>query len=140
MPSSHEHLQVVDNDQKTLDHLLDDVDAHYRWAAIVAFYKAVHIAEAMFFLKDKSHSYSHDNRLDKLKLNPFHPTYKFYKKLYNLSLVARYLETERTEGEECYLTGGDVKDVVIKKWLRNFEQNSISVMRTLGADGKFAKA
>jgi len=132
MPSAKQHIAAVNIDHDTLLYLLNDIDNHYKWASIVAFYKAVHIAETMFYAYDKTHSIDHDGRNRRLRRQPFARGYTHFKKLYNISLVARYLEASNKERKEAepYLTPEKVRDKVINKWLKNFEDNCIGVIRS----------
>ena len=49
MPSDLTHIALANRNQKTLDHLKDDVKKNAEWIVTVAFYKALHIVEAIFF-------------------------------------------------------------------------------------------
>ena len=48
MSSEADHLAAANLNQKTLAHLCQDVSVHGPWVAVVAFYKALHIVEAVF--------------------------------------------------------------------------------------------
>jgi hypothetical protein len=64
------------------------------WVATVAFYKAVHVVEAVFSgqdLKNARHSGSHDERSRTLGRSQFHLVAKPYEHLLNVSRVARYM-------------------------------------------------
>ncbi len=46
MPTKEAHVAVAKSNQRTIDYLLQ-TDDHLGWVVTVAFYKALHIVEAM---------------------------------------------------------------------------------------------
>lgn len=116
-------------------------ELHPEWIVTIAFYKAVHVAEAMFAEVLKKHSFSHPSRLDALKDHPRFASsalFKNFRPLYAMSLVARYLADN---DNVCYQTFSDyladekVKDEAIKGRLVKFEQVAITF---LGNENKAA--
>jgi hypothetical protein len=53
MSTEAEHLALANRNQAALDHLLSDTARCSEWVAVVAFYKSLHVAEAVF-LRGKS--------------------------------------------------------------------------------------
>lgn len=47
MPTEAQHIASANRTQKTIEHLLADVATHSPWIATAAFYKALHIVEAV---------------------------------------------------------------------------------------------
>jgi hypothetical protein len=68
MASESDHIACANRTQRTIAHLLSDPAVHSPWIATAAFYKALHIVEAVF-ANDKSvgHSCDHLDREQKLK-------------------------------------------------------------------------
>jgi N-glycosylase/DNA lyase len=99
MPTDESHLALARDNQATLDYLLQDEDRHSAWVASVAFYKALHLVEALFFhdLKIK-HSGDHKNRQKYMKRSDYESIFRDYKHLVEASYVARYLEAKTQTG------------------------------------------
>lgn len=91
MPSIEAHAELARRNQAVIDLLLPLCDAHSEWVTTVAFYKAVHIAEAVFKHEDGSDSTDHWDRNQRLRLD-YSETWKLYSSLWMASKVARYLE------------------------------------------------
>ena len=49
MPSDSEHLALAARNQELIDHLLPDIRRFGDWITVVAFYRALHLVEAVFF-------------------------------------------------------------------------------------------
>lgn len=126
MPNLQAHLTMAERNQACLDLLLRQLADHPEWVTTVAFYKAVHLVEAMFANEQPpGHSVDHVDRLTVLRSERrFTNIYRFFKKLYEASLVARYLETNAQEYQSFtdYLTPADVENLVIKHWLHQVRQ------------------
>jgi hypothetical protein len=88
------HLLVANRNQATLQALLVDLRQHAAWVATIAFYKALHIVEAVFANDPRvGHCSDHGIRLHTLKHErKYEHLYRHFSPLYRLSLVARYLE------------------------------------------------
>lgn len=85
MASEAAHLLKAEHNQKFLD-TLDD--AYPDWLLTVGFYKAVHLAEALFARRGY-HSHSHEERNRKLRAE-FPAIWQEYKPLYDNSKLVRY--------------------------------------------------
>jgi len=91
MPKLDAHAALARRTQIVLDRLLQTCDANPEWVATVAFYKAVHIVEAVFKHEDGSDSIDHGERNQRLRQD--HPDiWKLYAPLWMASKIARYLE------------------------------------------------
>jgi hypothetical protein len=91
MPHLNAHAALARRTQAVLDILLRSCDANPDWVATVAFYKAVHIVEAVFKHEDGSDSIGHGDR--NLRIRQDHPDiWRLYAPLWMASKVARYLE------------------------------------------------
>lgn len=119
MPSEKAHLEAVRRNVKVLRYLRNQPEICLEWIAIVAFYTAVHVVEAVF-AKSDVHSSDHKTRLDRLKCDAkcrslFHP----FRQLKVASEIARYLGTGGvTPGAyQCfsdYMSSEDVEKTLVK--------------------------
>jgi hypothetical protein len=68
MASERDHIACANRTQKTIGHLLQDCATHSPWIATTAFYKALHVVEAVF-ANDSTvgHTPDHDQREQTLK-------------------------------------------------------------------------
>jgi hypothetical protein len=130
MPSDSEHLAVAERNQELINHLLPDIKRFGEWITIVAFYRALHIVEAVFFCdhRDK-HGRNHETREDMLKRTPrYQQIYKHYRTLWAASTVARYLEdhsaskTYRSFSE--YMSPADVQGLILNHYLKQVEKSA----------------
>lgn len=91
MPKTEYHLQIADRNQLVLDYLRVRIDDFPEWVAVLAFYKAVHLVEAVLAVQDKHHSHSHESRELKLKSDQkYSNIWKHYRPLWAASVIARY--------------------------------------------------
>lgn len=105
MPTVDAHAALARRNQAVLDRLLPACDQHPEWVVTVAFYKAVHIAEAVFKHEDGSDSIDHFDRNQRLRQD--HPNiWRLYSPLWMASKVARYLESGEpgTSGHKTFST------------------------------------
>lgn len=103
MPDKAAHLAVAQRNQTVLDYLLQNPDACSEWVVTVAFYKALHLVEALFFHDGQGHGVNHENRDHLLKTNRrYSHIYKHYRPLWAASVVARYLEDACGKGYSCF--------------------------------------
>jgi len=127
MPSRAAHLKMAEHNQTTLDYLIEKLDTHPDWVVTVAFYKAVHLAEALLAAADAdAHSHDHRSREFALKNNPSYANaYKHYRPLRDASFLARYFAC-RDDGEEDFSsthTTENVKEELIGHRLCQFEKS-----------------
>lgn len=92
MPSTSDHIALANHNHMVLKLLLAQTKDQYSgpWIATVAFYKAVQIAEAIFGVT-KTHSRSHDERIDTIRGAKYGDLFLNFRPLYEASMVARYL-------------------------------------------------
>ena len=91
MAKESEHIAFANRSHETLQHLLREPLKHSPWIATVAFYKAVHIVEAIF-ANESRHSCDHSERESWLKITrKYEHICKHYLPLARASTVARYL-------------------------------------------------
>lgn len=94
MPTTDEHFAAAARNQKLLDRLIPLVEEFPEWVAVVAFYKAMHVVEAVIYeTHGERHTFGHETRNGLLKRNGrYRHLHKHYWPLFNASLVARYME------------------------------------------------
>lgn len=99
MAEQSAHIAVANRNQRTINHLCKDVGTNAPWIVTVAFYKALHIVEAIFAADDAvGHSSDHDTRFRQLKTDRrYEHIYRQYSVLFRASLIARYLEDANTQ-------------------------------------------
>lgn len=93
MSKPADHIAFANRCQKTLDYLLLEHNQFSEWIATVAFYKAIHIAEAMFAANEPNatkHSIDHKSR-NQLLQRGYGDFYKHFLHLWTASNIARYL-------------------------------------------------
>ena len=105
--------------------------------ATVAFYKAVHLVEAVFKVQDGTDSTSHHEREAALKRSSKLKTlFPDYQALLTASRIARYLQADqkvpRFSGFTDYLTAEEVKQVLVFTRLFRLEQKLIGFMTDEG--------
>lgn len=92
MANQDEHLQLADHNAEAIKHLLTASPALPDWVTTVAFYKAVHLVEAVFAHDGVGHSGDHARRAAFLKSKRrYDMLFKHYRPLKSASEIARYL-------------------------------------------------
>ena len=109
MASRAEHLEKARKNEAFLSSLNDD---HPEWLVVVAFYKAVHLVEALFAV-EAFHSRRHHMRNERLK-RKHGLIWTQFKPLFDLSRQVRY--------HTHTVTAKDARDTLIGKRLRGVEQ------------------
>jgi len=138
MPSKDAHLKAVFHNTSVIQYLLASPEPTPQWLTTLAFYKALHIVEAVFTSDTKApipHADSHEQRNKVLKNTPrYIPLWKHYRELWNDSLVARYLtscgEKEAYADFADYLTVDEFKS----KHLKHHMVKIIQMARSLTGD------
>lgn len=132
MPSKECHLAQAKRNQQTLDYLLKEVDQHSAWVATVAFYKALHLVEAVFATDPNiRHGHSHEEREDFLKsTRKYSHIWKHYRLIWAASVIARYLEdrTDQYSSFDEFMTPDDVKVNLVGHWLQQVEQSASKIL------------
>jgi hypothetical protein len=129
MASEIEHIKLASSNQKLIDHLIKE-NSFPDWLATVAFYKAVHVVEAVFASHLDRHSNSHAQREDRLKRTAqFKGIFTNYSHLLTEARTFRYLLSPPSR-----LTIETVKSKLIYKRLYAVEQNSLQFLSTTGKE------
>ena len=105
MAASKDHIALANKNHNALLHLLDDAGRFPEWVATIAFYKAVHVVEAVFRQTLGKNCTTHQQRLAQLKHPKFEEIFKDYRPLWAASCVARYLHDN--DGNQAYKTFDD---------------------------------
>lgn len=137
MASEADHISLANRNHEFLVGLLQE-GKFPDWAATVAFYKAVHVVEAVFAADLKRDSTSHTDREDTLKINKYKKIFKDYTHLLTASRIARYLES-RNDGKfnqfSDFMDAQAVNRLVAQR-LYGVEQNSLRFLTDNGKDLK----
>ncbi len=134
MPSSAAHIKAAEGNQQAIDYLILGGDAYTPWIVTIAFYKALHMIEAVLAEGNPPcHSVDHSTRNDLLKkTSKYQQLWKNYSPLYQASLVARYLsDLSGSKPMESYLTVDDCKNKILNHRLR---QIALSANKLIGKD------
>ena len=67
MPSDSEHLAVAERNLVLINHLLPEINPFGDWLTVIAFYRALHLVEAVFF---RNHPNKHGQPRRPLALAP----------------------------------------------------------------------
>lgn len=132
MASEHDHIACADRTQLTIGHLLQNKAVHSPWIATAAFYKAVHIVEAVFY-NDSAvrHTSDHDRREQALKnARKYAHIYTNYSILKRASTNARYLS--ECDSFDDYISPEKVIAKLLKHHLHQLET---SARKHLSSDG-----
>jgi hypothetical protein len=140
MPSKEAHLAAARENQRAVDYLSEKLDQFPGWTATVAFYKALHIVEALFAVDGAGlagHTDEHRERNRILKSVPrYQHIWRHYRELFQTSLIARYLrENQNAPDYEVfsrYMPPEKVKQLVLNHWLLQVER---SAMALVGGEG-----
>jgi uncharacterized membrane protein len=128
MPDKDCHLELARRNQVLIDLLLPAINDHSDWITTVAFYKALHIVEAIFNgNKDIQHGQSHPRREHFLKTDRrYQHIYRHYRPLCAASMIARYLENDnRTVASfSQFLSPEGVKSEILNHRLRQIENSA----------------
>lgn len=129
MSSAAEHIACANRTQNTIGHLLADAPSHSPWIAVAAFYKAIHVVEAVFFYdKNVRHTSNHDDRDTALRHNRrYDSIYKHYRPLKSASLNARYLTSCKIF--DAYLSPDEVVGQLLKDHLHQIEQSAAKFIK-----------
>lgn len=134
MPTSAAHIKAAEANQQAIDYLLLGGDAYTPWIVTIAFYKALHMIEAVLAEQNPPcHSVDHTARNDLLKkTRKYHQLWIHYSPLYQASLVARYLSAlGGSKPMDTYLTVEDCKNKILNHRLR---QIALSANKLIGKE------
>ena len=133
MPTLEAHEEAAIRNQTVLDCLLVNYDRSpddfANWVITVAFYKALHLVEGIFYMEGNRplHSKEHKERNQRLKnTKRFEHLWKHYRPLFEASMVARYLYDPSTDTDQTdlntYLSGNSIRSKFIDHYLRQIEK------------------
>lgn len=141
MSSLEDHIGLANRNQRVLDYLMLDPATCAEWVAVTAFYKSLHVVEAIFASQmPPIHVHNHHARLDRLKERRYAPLYPSFRVLWSASIVARYLEHDDppVAGHPAvrrpyacfddYLSIADLKTNLLDRSLVPFENMAISML------------
>src|SRR5258708_7948386 len=130
MPNKNSHLELAKKNEDTIKYLLSDADNHPEWIATVAFYRALHLVEALFSVNSNvgtQHGSNHEQREKILKSDRrYSHIWKHYRPLWAASMVSRYLKHD-APGHGYYasfcdfMSAQDVKDKILNHRLKQIE-------------------
>jgi hypothetical protein len=139
-PVVGQNLDLANRTQASIKCLLADGPHHGPWIATMAFYKAVHVVEAVFLRLDggpRKRSSSHDDRDNRLRRDTrFAHILKAYRPLFNASLVARYLSSDGQAYPdfEAYMPASTVLSELIHNRLHQVEESASRLVPDLKFD------
>lgn len=127
MPKENDHLVLAQHNQEAIDFLLTGGDRFPDWIATVAFYKALHLIDALLDREYGLDGIDHGNRRHILKQNRrYRVIYEHYKAMEEASTIARYLAAP---GGSAYRTFADycspekVREHLLKHRLAGIEKS-----------------
>jgi hypothetical protein len=134
MATEAAHIAVANANQRTLDHLRSDIGTHGPWVAVVAFYKALHIVEAVFANdKDIRHTCDHGQRERTLKTtNRYSQINKHYAPLARAATIARYLHDGSKEYSSFfdYMRGDQIEPELLNHRLHQVEECAAGFLKS----------
>jgi len=126
MATEVDHIAFANRTHKTIKLLLSDSQTHSPWIAIAAFYKALHVAEAVF-AADRKHCGNHGEREVLLKTTrKYEKICEHYLPLSRASTIARYLVTHQCF--DTYLTADKVISQLLKHELTQVEKSAVKFL------------
>ena len=136
MPSKAAHLAVAAEHKQTLNFLLPQGEDHLRWVVTIAFYRALHIIEAVFAgdpAAPVQHTDDHTRRNQILRTQRrYTHLWKHYHPLFNASLIARYLRVDdnSTVYDEfaAFMDLATVQDTVLNHHLHQIERSAAKLL------------
>jgi hypothetical protein len=134
MPQADHHLVLANRLRTTLDYLCQDSPSHCEWIAVAAFYRALHLGEAVLAHLNVTHDRNHVSREKVLKrTTQTQHIWKHYRPLWEASCIARYLAFQNAEYQsfESYLSSQNVVAELVSFRLREIEK---SAAKLLGRD------
>jgi hypothetical protein len=134
MGKSENHLHLSNKNHDALLHLNKEQARFPEWIAIVAFYKAVQIVDAVCHESGLTPN-GHRQRLDFLKRRPdWQPIFKHFNALWGASCVPRYLYDTATDQPYTqfadYTSPHDVVTQLVGKRLLRIEQIALQCLKS----------
>ena len=135
MPDKRAYLAAAQRDQKVIDRLLEGPTDFSEWITTIAFYKALHLVEALFAHDGAWHEKSHVSRELLLKATTrYSHIYEHYRSLWNASMVARYLQGESIFSN--YLSLEEVRSELLNHRLKKIEKSVSNLMKRTPKKGR----
>lgn len=135
MPDKMAYLAAAQRDQKVIDYLLGGPADFSEWITTIAFYKALHLVEALFAHDGKWHKKSHVSRESLLKATTrYSHIYEHYRPLWNASMVARYLLGESIFSN--YLSPEKVRSELLNHRLTKIEKSVFKLIQPTSKRGR----
>ena len=134
MASESDHVTLANKNHDTLVYLLDKPQQFSEWITTIAFYKAVHIVEAVFSRDPNiKHCHDHGSRNGRLSADHrYRQIYKHYRPLWQASTIARYLSDNESNTQyrsfSDYLKPDQVIPEIVKHRLRSIEQSAVGFL------------
>ena len=131
MPTKEAHLAAAEHNQNAIDCFREKIDQFPGWIAVIAFYKAVHLVEAVFAADNHFHSRDHAARNDTLiRTARYRNLWKHYKPIWQASLAARYMNVDGKEYPtfEKYMSPQKVEQKILNHDLRQIENSAQKLM------------
>lgn len=136
MASASDHIALANRNQEALTHLLVEHKRFSEWITSIAFYKALHVIDAMLDEDDSPMPHDHRRRAEILKSDPrFDNVYKHYHALWNASCIARYMsDLKHVEFRTFadYLPPDDVPSQMVRHRLHQVEESALKFMPKSG--------
>lgn len=128
MPAKAAHLKLARHNQDLLDHLVStQLEEFPDWIATVAFYKAVHLVEALFDHDSGLHSHSHRDREQRIdNMRRYEDIAEYYYPLETASILARYLSDPSSDTPQEFTdiyTHEEVEDRLLSHHLHQLENS-----------------
>lgn len=137
MPSKDAHVAAALHNQRVIEYLYERIDDFPDWVVTVAFYKALHVVEAVFAGDAKASSRHfdthHDRNVELRKNKRYSNIWKGYGPLYQLSLNARYLREDgdgpKYEVFSKYMPPEKVQTTVLDHYLHQIEKTAAKLLK-----------
>ena len=132
MPNVTDHLRLAKRLLRTISYLSKENDQHSEWIAVTAFYRALHLSEAVLLTNRIDHDRTHVGRDQALKrTRSTENIWKHYRPLWQASCIARYLAFHDDEYVDfsSFMDPAKVISELIEYRLRELEK---SVAKQLG--------
>lgn len=130
MPDDSDHINVALHNIDTINYLLAK-PGFSDWGAVVVFYTALHIVDAVLFCDPRApikHGSTHSDRRDVLKgITHYEKIYQHYSIIWRVSNIARYLEDKNTGNVvlfNLFMPPKKVKDELINHHLQQVINSS----------------
>ena len=128
MATEAQHVAVANRNQRTLAYLCQDVESHAAWVVTVAFYKALHIVEAIFANDDAVRgTHDHETRERILKTTRgYEYINKHYAPLARCASIARYLTVDEFNN---HMPAAAIEGMIVRHYLRQIEKAADSRLK-----------